>query len=245
MVKRKFFTWPSDLFVTLDVSDVQNCGKTRILRLTLATRSWFRACRTLKTVVKRKFFTSPRNPFVTSCVSNAQNGDKTHMFHVAEQPFRYFVRVGCSKLWQNGRFWPDWIGLRSKTEVKWTFWTTEVQWGVVVFVWWCLCGVCVVLFVCGVFVVVFLWWCSCGCVFVVVFVWWCVCVVVFLRLWRCFLRWCGCVCVVVFLWWSYKFYWSDACLKRLSSNIAQSSAEVIAVFKDCHQTSPKVLLKRF
>ena len=122
-----------DPFVTSDVSDAQNCGKTRILRLTLATLSWFRACRTLKTVVKRKFFTSPRNPFVISCVSNAQNCDKTHIFHVAEQPFRYFVRVGCSKLWQNGRFWPDWIGLRSKTEVKWTFWTTEVKWGVVVF----------------------------------------------------------------------------------------------------------------
>jgi len=30
----------------------------------------------------------------------------------------------------------------------------------------------------------------------------------------------------------------------LSANIAQSSAEVMAVFKDCHQTSPRVLLKR-
>ena len=40
-----------------------------------------------------------------------------------------------------------------------------------------------------------------------------------------------------------KFCWSDGCLERLSSNIAQSSTEVMAVFKDCHQTSPKVLLK--
>ena len=30
VVKRKFFTWPSDPFVTSDVSDVQNCGKTQI-----------------------------------------------------------------------------------------------------------------------------------------------------------------------------------------------------------------------
>ena len=40
-----------------------------------------------------------------------------------------------------------------------------------------------------------------------------------------------------------KFYWGDGCLYSLSSNIAQSSTEVMAVFKDCHQTSPKVLLK--
>ena len=40
-----------------------------------------------------------------------------------------------------------------------------------------------------------------------------------------------------------KFCWSDGCLSRLSSKAAQSSAEVMAVFKDCHQTSPKVLLK--
>ena len=40
-----------------------------------------------------------------------------------------------------------------------------------------------------------------------------------------------------------KFYWSDGCLERLSSNIAQRSTEVTAVCKDCHQTSPKVLLK--
>ena len=40
-----------------------------------------------------------------------------------------------------------------------------------------------------------------------------------------------------------KFCWSDGCLQRLSSNIAQSSTEVMAVLKDCHQTSPKVLLK--
>ena len=33
------------------------------------------------------------------------------------------------------------------------------------------------------------------------------------------------------------------CHYGLSSNIAQSSTEVMAVFKDCHQTSPKVLLK--
>ena len=42
---------------------------------------------------------------------------------------------------------------------------------------------------------------------------------------------------------SSNIAWSDGCLYRLSSNIAQSSTEVMAVFKDCHQTSPKVLLK--
>ena len=139
---------------------------------------------------------------------------------------------------------------------------------VVVFVWWCFCGgvVCgdfVVVWWCfcgGLFVVVFLWWCSCGDVFVVV-----------LRWWRWFLWWCGGVFVVVWCfcgggvkdchrispkvllkWWLSakivlkhrpKFYWSHGCLYRLSSNIAQSSTEVMAVFKDCHQTSPKVLLK--
>ena len=129
--------------------------------------------------------------------------------------------------------------------------------------WLCFCG--------GVFEVV-VWWCFCGgvfkhrpkfywsdgcrkrlssnicgCVFEVVF-WW---------------RFCG-VFVVVFLWcfqtspkfvpksWLSskivikhrpKFYWSDVCLKRLSSNIAQSSTEVMSVWKDCHQRLPKGLLK--
>jgi len=57
VVKRKFFTWPSDPFVTSDVLDAQNCGKTQILRLTLATLSSLRACRMLKTVVKWTFLT--------------------------------------------------------------------------------------------------------------------------------------------------------------------------------------------
>ena len=72
---------------------------------------------------------------------------------------------------------------------------------------------------------------------------------------------CVCVCVkdchqtspkVLLKWWLSlkivikhrpKFYWSDGCVKRLSAKTAQSSTEVMAVFKDCHQTSPKVLLK--
>ena len=67
--KTEFFTWPSDPFVTLDVSDVQNCGKMQILdvavfvtsnaseapncrkmeilRLWVATLSSFRACQML------------------------------------------------------------------------------------------------------------------------------------------------------------------------------------------------------
>ena len=63
-------------------------------------------------------------------------------------------------------------------------------------------------------VVVVLWLCFCGGVFEVVF---CLCFCgVFVVV---FLRWCfGCVFVVVF------------------SNIAQSSAEVMAVVKDCNQT---------
>ena len=92
---------------------------------------------------------------------------------------------------------------------------------VFVVVWWCFCG--------G---VVFLWWCFCAGVLVVV--WWCFCggvlCGVFVVVWWCF---CGGVFVVVFLW---------RC-SRLSSKTAQSSAEVMAVFKDCRQTSPKVLLK--
>ena len=40
-----------------------------------------------------------------------------------------------------------------------------------------------------------------------------------------------------------KFCWSDGCLARLSSKTAQSSAEVMAVFKDCHLRLPKVQLK--
>ena len=90
--------------------------------------------------------------------------------------------------------------------------------GVFVFLRWCFCGGAVVwwcffLWWCGVVVL----WCLCGCVFcdgVFVVVFWCICCVGG-----------GRVFVVVF------------------SNIAQSSTEVMDVVKDCHQTSPKVLLK--
>ena len=99
VVKRKFFTWPSDRFVTSDVSDAQNCGKMQILAPARATLSSLRACRTLKTVVKRKFLSSPGDHFVTSDVSDAQNCGKMQILDVAEQPFRHFGRVGSSKLW--------------------------------------------------------------------------------------------------------------------------------------------------
>ena len=61
----------------------------------------------------------------------------------------------------------------------------------------------------------------CGGVFVVVFVRWCFCGGVL----------CGVFCggvffAVVFLWWC-----------------SESSAEVMAVLKDCHPRLPKVLLK--
>ena len=103
MVKRKFFTSPRDPFVTSDVSDVQNCGKTQIFYVAArpfrhfgrvgrsklwknanfsrgaATLSSLRTCRTLKTVEKRKFWNRPSNPFVTSDVSEAQNCGKTRI----------------------------------------------------------------------------------------------------------------------------------------------------------------------
>ena len=53
VVKRKFFTWPSDPFVTLDLSDVQKYGKIQILKLVeQPTLSSLRMCRKLKTVIK-------------------------------------------------------------------------------------------------------------------------------------------------------------------------------------------------
>ena len=96
VVKRKFFTYRSDPYVTScvsdaqncgktqilyvaerpftsDVSDVQNCGKMQILAPARATLSSLRMCRTRKTVVKCKFWMWPSNPFVTSDVSEAQN----------------------------------------------------------------------------------------------------------------------------------------------------------------------------
>ena len=99
VVKRKFFTYRSDPFVTSDVSDVQNCGKMQIHQLSGATLSSLRTCRALKTVVKRKFLSSPSDPFVTLDVSDVQNCGKMQILDVAEQPFRHFGRVGSSKLW--------------------------------------------------------------------------------------------------------------------------------------------------
>ena len=99
VVKRKFFTSPIDHFLTSDVSDVQNCGKMRILAPARATLSSLRTCRTLKTVVKGKFFTWPSDPFVTSAVSDAQNCGKMQILDLAEQPFRHFGRVRRSKMW--------------------------------------------------------------------------------------------------------------------------------------------------
>ena len=81
-VKCKFWMWPSNPFVTSDVSDAQNCGKTQILRLTMATLSWLRACWTLKIVVKCKLLMSLSDPFVTSCGLGAQNCSKMQYFVV-------------------------------------------------------------------------------------------------------------------------------------------------------------------
>ena len=126
-----------------------------------------------------------------------------------------------------------------------------------VVVWWCFCGGVVFL------LVLFLWWCGgedrhqrlpkvsaevmavlkdchqrlpkvlCGGVFVVVFVWWCFCGGVLCGV---FLWWCGGVLVVVFLWWCFlRWCFCGWC--------SESSAEVMAVLKDCHPRLPKVLLK--
>ena len=73
VVKCKFLSSPIDPFVTSDVSDVQNCGKTQIFHVA--------------------------DPFITSDVSDVQNCGKTQIFHVAERPFRHFGRVGRPKLW--------------------------------------------------------------------------------------------------------------------------------------------------
>ena len=54
------------------------------------------------------------------------------------------------------------------------------------------------------------------------------------------LRWCFGVFVVVFFWWCSC---GGGVFVVVFSNIAQSSTEVMDVVKDCHQTSPKVLLK--
>ena len=104
VVKRKFFAYRSDPYVTSCVSDAQNCGKMRILAPARETLSSLRACRTLKTVVKSKFLTSPIDPFVTLDVSDVQN---------------------CGKMQRSGR--ATLSSLRAcrtlKTVVKWTFLT--------------------------------------------------------------------------------------------------------------------------
>ena len=97
----------------------------------------------------------------------------------------------------------------------------------VVFLWWCFCVGCVVVFFVMVFfVMVFLWWCFCGGVLVVVFVWWCF----------------GGVFVVVLLQrLSANIAQRSTEVMAVSSNISQSSTEMMAVCKDCHQTSPQVI----
>ena len=92
-------------------------------------------------------------------------------------------------------------------------------------VWWCFCGgVCVVVWWCfGGVLVVFLWW-LCGGV-LVVFLWWCFCV--------------GCV-VVFFV---MVFFPKAAAKGSFKKSVVIKDCLLRTVFKDCHQTSPKVLLK--
>ena len=218
VVKRKFLSSPIDPYVTSDVSDAQNCGKTQIFELAerpfrhfervgrpklwqnansgsgRATLSSLRTCQTLKTVVKWTFLTGLNRTTVENC-------DKMDVVVVLWWCF------GGVVVW--------WCFCGGVVFLWWCFC------GGVVFLWWCFCGVVVVflwwcggvlvvvfLWWCGVFVVVFLWWCFCGGVFVVL--WWCFCGVVVVFLWWCggvlavvFLWWCSCggVFVVVFLWW--------------------------------------------
>ena len=114
-VKRKFLTSPFDPFVTLDVSDAQNCGKMQILDL--AEQPFrHRTCQTLKTVVNGNSTSAGGNPVVTSCVSDAQNYGKMDILDIAERPFRHFV---CGGSCENWCFCGGCGG------------------GVVVFLWWC------------------------------------------------------------------------------------------------------------
>ena len=172
--------WPSNPFVTSDVSEAQNCGKMGILRVREATLSSFRACRKLKTVV-RTFWTSPSDSFVTVCVADVEN----------------WCLCGAGGGGGGGGvvvFWWCFGGVFVVCGGVVAFlWCG----GVLVFLWWCFFGG-----VLGVFVVVFcgdvLWWCFGG-VFVVVFLWWCIGGGVFVVV---FCGGCGGV-VVVFLWWCF------------------------------------------
>ena len=158
----------------------------------LTTLLSLRACRTLKTVVKCKFLSWPSDPVVTSCASDAQNCGKMQIFELAEPPFRHFMRVGRSKLWQNANFSrrrATLSSLRACRTIKTVVFIANSLCfcgGVVVFLWLCF---------------VFLWWCGgisvvlqlCFCGGVVAFLWWCGCV--FVVAWLCF-----CDGVFVFLW---------------------------------------------
>ena len=97
-VKRKFLTSPIDPFVTSDVSDAQNCGKTQNFHVAERPFRHFGRVGRSNCGKKRKIFTWPRDPFVTSDVSDVQNCGKTQIFELAEQPFRHFGRVGRPKL---------------------------------------------------------------------------------------------------------------------------------------------------
>ena len=94
VVKRKIFTWPIDPFVTSDVSDVQNCGKTQISHFAERPFRHFGRVGRSKLWQNANSCTCPSDPFVTSDVSDAQNCGKMQILEVAEQPFRHFGRVG-------------------------------------------------------------------------------------------------------------------------------------------------------
>ena len=170
--------------------------------LTLATLSSLLACRTLKTVVKWKF-----------CVCGWQ-------------PSRHFLRVGCSKLWQNGHF-----RHRRGTLLSLRVWGTLKTYsfcgggGVVVFLRWCFCA--------GV-VVVFLWWCFRGGV-MVIFLWGC-CggVLVYVLVVRCFQeislsRLSVCVCVLYVCLFVSVFVYFCLC--------------VCVCMVDCQQGKNKIFLE--
>jgi len=105
VVKCKFVTSRGDPFVTSCVPDAsklwQNAIFSQFFHVADRPLRHFVRVGRLKTVAKCNFFTSPIDPFVTSCASDAsklwQNAIFSQFFHVADRPFRHFVRVGRFK----------------------------------------------------------------------------------------------------------------------------------------------------
>ena len=164
MVKRKFFTWLGDPFVTSCVSDAQNCGKMQILDLAEQPFRHFGRVGRSKLWYNANSASAGGNPLVTSCVLDAQNCGKMGILDVAP------ATLSSLRMCRTVLFL--WWCFSGGVFVVVFLWCCG---GVVVFLWWCFCG--------GVFLVVFLWWCF-GVFVVLLLLLLCFCgvVVVFLRL---------------------------------------------------------------